>query len=144
MCTSSGEKFAPRLALSWNTIDDYHSVLEFTYSVWYCVKPTPANHYCERPPYKFSVYQNCSDMKGSSSTAGSEVVGCNVTSLFMRLFPNLYDVYAQTTGRPSLFFTIASGNVHMPIIDSYSESVECSPLMKGMIILINLFNNIIM
>lgn len=80
-------------------------------------------------------------MKGSSSTAGSEVVGCNVTSLFMRLFPNLYDVYAQTTGRASLFFTIALGNVHMPIIGSYSESVECTPLMKGMIILINLFNN---
>ena len=141
MCTSSGEKFAPRLALSWNTIDDYHSVLEFTYSVWYCVKPTPANLYCGRPPYKFSVYQNCSDMKGSSSTAGSEVVGCNITSLFMRLFPNLYDVYAQTIGRSSLFFTIALGNVHMPIIGSYSESVECSPLRKGMIILINLFNN---
>ena len=133
MCTSSGEKFAPRLALSWNTIDDYHSVLEFTYSVWHCHEPTLKNKFCDRPLYGFSVYPNCSDMKGSSSTAGSEVVACNVTSLFMRLFPNLYDVHAQTTGRPSLFFTIALGNVHMPIIGSYSESVECSPLRKGMI-----------
>ncbi|XP_073239312.1 receptor-type tyrosine-protein phosphatase F-like [Porites lutea] len=130
MCTSNGKQFAPRLALSWNTIDDYHGVLEFTYSVWYCVKPASANYYCGRPPYNFSVYQNCSDMKGSSSTAGSEVVACNVTSLFMRLFPNLYDVHAPTVGRISLYFTIAVGNVHMPIIGSYSESVECSPLMK--------------
>lgn len=141
MCTSNGKQFAPKLALSWNTIDDYHGVLEFTYSVWYCVKPASANYYCGRPPYNFSVYQNCSDMKGSSSTAGSEVVACNVTSLFMRLFPNLYDVHAPTIGRISLYFTIAVGNVHMPIIGSYSESVECSPLTKGMIILINLFNN---
>ena len=142
MCTSSGEKFAPRLALSWrNTIDDYHSVLEFTYSVWHCHEPTLENKFCDRPLYGFSVYPNCSDMRGNSSTAGSEVVACNVTSLFMRLFPNLYDVHAQTTGRPSLFFTIALGNVHMPIIGSYSESVECSPLMKGMIILICLVNN---
>ena len=140
MCTSNGEQIAPRLALSWNTIDDYHGVLEFTYSVWYCHKPTLKNKFCYSPLYGFNVYPNCSDMKGNSSTAGSEVVACNVTSLFMWLFPNLYDVHAPIIGRPSLFFTIALGNVHMPF-GSYSESVECSPLMEGMIILIHLVNN---
>lgn len=141
MCTSSGEKFAPRLALSWNTIDDYHSVLQFTYSVWHCHKPALENKFCDRPLYGFSVYPNCSDMKGNLSTAGSEVVACNVTSLFMRLFPSLYDVHAQINGRISLFFTIALGNVHIPIkfIGSYSKSVDCIPFVKGMIIIINKF-----
>lgn len=134
MCTSSGETSEPRVALFGKTIDDYHSVLEFTYSVWYCHKPTSANRFCDRPPYGFHIYQNCSDMKGNSNT-GSDVVGCNVTSLFKTLFPNLYDVHAQTSGRFSLFFTMALGNVHMPI--SFSKSVECTPLVKGMIIIIH-------
>ncbi|KAJ7377384.1 hypothetical protein OS493_029744 [Desmophyllum pertusum] len=129
-CVYQMEKQPPEISLLWHVIqsvDDYQS-LPFTYNVLFCHKSSIRNKFCLRPPYGYNISRECTDL---SSSAGSMVVECNVTSLFKRLFPNLFDAHKEMAGRPLITFTVNIGNVQS---DSYGDHSPCSAWDIGNII----------
>ena len=125
-CVSNG-LIPPKTLLIWNTIENEQSDLQFTYNVLYCYKPSLPNKFCYRPPHGYNILINCSDLTINASVTSS-VKECNVTSLFKTLFPNLFDVHEQVSGRPAIFFIVNLGNVQS---DNYSPSNYCNPLESG-------------
>ena len=53
---------------------------------------------------------------------------CNVTSLFKRLYPNLFDIHAEGDIIPQIYFSVNIDNVQS---DAYSTKSHCNPLDFG-------------
>ena len=117
--------------LIWNIIhlDDYQSVPQFTYNVLYCHKPSFQNNFCG--VNYFNMYRQCSDLSVNSSASNAVQPKCNVTFLFMRLFPNLYDINELVSGRPVIYFRLTLGNVHVQGDYSRSGIGSCHPFDTG-------------
>ncbi len=128
MCISNGLT-PPKISLIWNAIDDYQSVFPFTYNVLYCqLYSSESDRFCLKPP-RFNLYRDCTGLSvNSNSSAGSMVVECNVTSLFKRFYPNLFDIHAGGNIRPVIFFSVNIRNVQS---DAYSSFSSCNPLHLG-------------
>ena len=118
----------PKISLIWNAVDDYQSSFQLTYIVLYCYKPHLNNKFCSDPPFGYNTSKDCTGLSiDSSSRNASRVLECNVTSLFKRLAPNLFDIHAPVT-TPKIFFSVNIGNVQS---DGYSTFRACDPHKLG-------------
>lgn len=127
MCVSNG-LIAPKISLIWNAIDDYQSSFQFTYNVLYCYNSTSLSKFCLFPPVGYNTFKDCTSLSvNSSSRTGSMVLECNVTSLFKRLVPSLYDIHAQKSPLV-IIFSVNIGNTQS---DSYSTFTYCDPMKLG-------------
>lgn len=127
VCISNG-LMPPKISLIWNAVDDYQSSFQFTYNVLYCYKANPNNKFCSDPPFGYNTSKDCTGLSvNSSSRIGSNVLECNVTSLFKRLVPSLFDFHAPVT-IPIIIFRINIGNIQS---DGYSTFKACDPRMLG-------------
>lgn len=127
VCVSNG-LMPPKISLTWNAVDDYQSSFQFTYNVLYCYKPHLNNKFCSDPPFGYNTFKDCTGLSiDSSSRIGRKVLDCNVTSLFKRLFPYLFDVHAPTT-TPKIIFIVDIGNIQS---DGYSNFKACDPHNLG-------------
>lgn len=126
-CISNGLT-PPKISLIWNAIDEYQSVLPFTYNVLYCHNPSQSNKFCFRRP-RYNISRDCTGLfVNSNSKSGSIAMECNVTSLFKRLYPNLFDIHAEGDINPEIIFSVNIANVQS---DAYSKVRHCNPLDFG-------------
>ena len=121
----------------WNAVDDYQSSFQFTYNVLYCYKPNRNNKFCWDPPSGYNTLKDCTGLSiNSSSRIRHKALECNVTFLFKRLFPNLFDAHAQLT-MPIIIFSVNIGNIQS---DGYSFKA-CDPTKLGIDIALLLESN---
>lgn len=112
----------------WNAVDDYQRSFQFIYNVLYCYNPQPNNTFCSDPPSGYNTFKDCTGLSiNSSSRIRHEKLECNVTSLFKRLFPNLFDAHAQLTMPLIIIFSVNIGNIQS---DGYSFK-PCDPTKLG-------------
>ena len=127
VCVSNG-LMPPKISLIWNAVDDYQSSFQFAYNVLYCYKPHRNNKFCFHPPFGYNTSKDCTGLSlNSSSRNGSMVLECNVTSLFRRLVPVLFDIHAPVT-TPKIIFSVNIGNIQS---DGYSTFKVCDPTKLG-------------
>ena len=113
VCVSNG-LMPPNISLIWKAVDDYQSSFQFTYNVLYCYKANSNNKFCLDPPFGYNTFKDCTGLSvASSSRIESMVLECNVTSLFKRLVPVLFDIIHAPVTTPKIIFSVNIGNIQI-------------------------------